>query len=212
MNHEHHNHEENIVYNKHEGHHAEDFIKKFWVCFILSIPIILYSDLPKLFFDWNAPIFYGSNYISLILGSIIYFYGGLVFIKGAINELRNKLPGMMTLIAIAITTAYLYSVWSVFTGSEMTLFWELSTLIIIMLIGHWVEMKAVENAKGALHELIKLLPNTSEILREGKIYTIPTNELKEGDMVLVRPGGKIPADGVIVEGDGEVRDTSTGLR
>jgi Cu2+-exporting ATPase len=192
---------------RHAGHHTEDFLKKFWVVFVLTIPIVLYSDLPQAFFSWVAPAFPGSGYLELVLGSVVFFYGGLVFLTGAVRELRARLPGMMTLIALAITVAYLYSVGSLLFGNGMTLFWELSTLIAVMLIGHWVEMRAVQSAKGALQELAKLLPDTAEVIRDGKIIATPLSGLQNGDIVLVRPGGKIPADGTVVEGDSEADES-----
>src|SRR3989344_4629580 len=166
---------------KQAGHHTEDFLKKFWVTLVLTVPIILYSDLPHAFFEWSAPMFPGSSYVQLVLGSIVFFYGGFVFLKGAADELRVRLPGMMTLIALAISAAYFYSVGSVLFGSGMTLFWELSTLIGVMLIGHWIEMKAVQGAQGALRELAKLLPDTAEVLRNGEIITVSLSELQQGD-------------------------------
>jgi Cu2+-exporting ATPase len=135
----------------------------------------------------------------------VHFYGGGVFLKSAYRELKAKLPGMMTLIAIAITAAYAYSVYTTFTGG-MNLFWELATLIAIMLIGHYIEMRAVQGAKGALKELAKLLPDTAEVIREGKTLTIPVRELAGADVVLVRPGAKVPADGEIIEGRSELNE------
>jgi len=130
-----------------------------------------------------------------------------VFLKGAADEIKARLPGMMTLITIAITTAYLYSVWITISGVGMALYWELSTLIAVMLIGHWVEMKAVQSAKGALRELAKLLPDKAEIVRDGKAMIVSISELREGDVALVKPGGKIPADGTVIEGDSEVDES-----
>ena len=190
----------------HAGHHMPDFLTKFWVVLALSVPIIAYSDLPEQFFGWTAPAFPGSEYLQLLLGSIVFFYGGLVFLIGAASELRARLPGMMTLIALAIVAAYLWSVYAVITGEE-PLFWELATLIGVMLIGHFVEMKAVLSAKGALRELAKLLPDSVEVIRDEKPATISLNELREGDIALVRPGGKIPADGVVDEGESDVDES-----
>lgn len=205
-NHEHH-HEATVAPDKHAGHHTEDFLKKFWVVLALTVPLIVYSDLPQAFFGWSAPVFSGSNYVQAILGSIVFFYGGFVFLKGAWDELRMKMPGMMTLIALAISAAYFYSLGVVFSGEGMTLFWELSTLIGVMLIGHWIEMKAVKGAQGALRELAKLLPDTAEVIRDGIPVTVPLSELKAGDMVLVRPGGRVPADGVVEKGESEVDES-----
>src|SRR3989338_503704 len=121
-------------HDKHAGHHTADFLKKFWVTLALTVPIILYSDLPELFLSWRAPTFPGSEYLALVLGTIVFFYGGLVFLKGAASELKARLPGMMTLIALAITAAYLYSAGAVLLRTGMTLFWELSTLIAVMIL------------------------------------------------------------------------------
>ena len=199
-------HSPHTEHDKHAGHQPSDFLNKFWLTLVFTIPILLYSDLPQAFFGWSAPVFPGSRYLALILGSVVFFYGGLVFLKGAVGEIKSRMPGMMTLIALAISSAYLYSVGSLFFGNEMTLFWELSTLIAVMLIGHWIEMKAVQGAKGAMRELAKLLPDTAEVIRDGKILSVPLDELKAGDVVLVRPGGKVPADGIVTKGDSEVNE------
>lgn len=203
----HHDHSSHEAHDKHAGHHTEDFIKKFCVTLVLTIPILAYSDLPQLFFGRSAPAFDGSEYISLILGSIIFFYGGWIFIKGALSEIKARLPGMMTLVALAITAAYGYSVFAVVSGTGMNLFWELATLIAVMLIGHWIEMRAVMGASGALKELAKLLPDKAEVLRKGQTISVALNELKENDIVLVKPGAKIPADGTILEGQSEVNES-----
>ena len=192
------------MHDAHAGHHTEDFLKKFWVVLALTVPLILYSELPTALLSWTAPAFSGSNYLQLMLGSVVFFYGGLVFLKGAHDELWARRPGMMTLIALAITAAYAYSVGSILFGDGMTLFWELSTLIAVMLLGHWIEMKAVRSAKGALRELAKLLPEHAEVVRNGEIVTIALSELRENDIVLVRPGGKVPADGNVAEGGSDV--------
>ena len=188
---------------KHAGHSLKMFANKFWVSLILTIPILLYSELPQIFFNWRAPEFFGSSYVPFILSSVIFFYGGWIFIKGAKRELETRLPGMMTLITLAISAAYLYSVFITFTEGH-TLFWELATLITIMLLGHWLEMRAVEGASGALKALAKLLPDTAEVVRGEKTEIISLMELKIGDVVLVKPGGKIPADGNITEGKSDV--------
>ena len=183
------------------------FVLKFWVSFILSIPVVLYSDIVQTLFSWQPPAFPGSRYIPFFLGSIIFFYGGWIFIASAWRELRAKLPGMMTLITLAILTAYIYSVYVTIVGRGNTLFWELATLITVMLLGHWIEMRAVQGAQGALRELSKLLPDTAEVVRGGKTAIIPLNKLKVSDVVFVRPGAKIPTDGIIVEGKSEVDES-----
>src|SRR3989344_5956242 len=166
---------------RHEGHSTNIFRAKFWGSLLLTMPIVL--------------------------ASAIFFYGGWVFIASAYRELKAKLPGMMTLIALAISVAYLYSVAVTFLGGGDTLFWELATLITIMLLGHWLEMRAVSGAQSALKELSKLLPDQAEVLRNGKPEIIPLSELKKGDVVLVNPGGRIPADGVVKEGVSDVNES-----
>lgn len=206
MNHDHSHHKDHPEHDKHAGHHTQDFLTKFWIVLVLTVPILLYSDLPMAFLGSSAPAFPGSHYLQLLLGSVVFFYGGLVFLKGAVDEIKARLPGMMTLIAIAITAAYFYSVGTTFLGG-MGLYWELATLIAVMLIGHWIEMKSVQSAKGALRELAKLLPDTAEIERDGKTMTVSINELHRGDIAFIRPGGKIPADGTVIEGDSEVDES-----
>lgn len=193
-------------YEKHAGHSIAMFRNKFWISLLLTIPTVLYSELPQRFFGWTAPAFFGSEYISFVLGSIVFFYGGLVFIKGAWRELRAKLPGMMTLISLAISTAYLWSVTAILLGKGGELFWELTTLITVMLLGHWMEMKAVQGAQGALRELSRLLPDTAERIRGGKSEVVPLLELRVSDVVLVRPGDRIPADGIVVSGRSYVNE------
>lgn len=192
---------------KHAGHRTASFLTKFWVSLVLTIPILAYSELAERFFGWRAPQFDGAEYVSLILASIIFFYCGWIFLASAWRELRARLPGMMTLIALAITTAYVWSVYSTLTNIGHNLWWELSTLIAIMLLGHWIEMRAVQGAQGALKELAKLLPDTAEVIRNGQPVKISLNELKIGDVVLVRPGAKIPADGRIIEGRSDLNES-----
>lgn len=191
-------------HDKHEGHNTNIFAKKFWVSLVLTIPIVLYSPLPQTFLGWNPPDFPGSGLVPLILGSIVFFYGGWIFLSSAWRELKGKAPGMMTLISLAIVTAYSYSVFQVLRGQEETLFWELTTLIVVMLLGHWMEMRAVKGAQGALQELSKLLPDTAEVERNGKTETIPLNQLQTGDIIVIRPGGKVAADGEIIEGASDI--------
>jgi len=190
----------------HTGHSAAMFLRKFWISLSLTIPVVLYADVLKTIFKWSLPEFPGLSYMPLILGSIVFFYGGWIFLAGARREIKGRLPGMMTLIGIAISAAYIWSVYAVFAGDE-ALFWELTTLITIMLLGHWLEMRAVSGAQGALKELSKLLPDTAEVIRDGKTEIIALSELKENDVVLVKPGTKIPADGTIIEGGSDVNES-----
>src|SRR3990167_4981458 len=173
---------------KHAGHSTKMFLRKFWVSLILTIPVLLYSDIVRNIFILQLPSLEIKNWkleilIPSILGSAVFFYGGWVFLAGAWREIRGKLPGMMTLIGIAITSAYLWSVYAAIAGLE-TLFWELTTLITIMLLGHWLEMRAVSGTMGALKELSKLLPDTAEVIRNGQTEKIPLSELRENEIVL----------------------------
>lgn len=197
---------------KHKGHpekaaHAAHgagktniFARKFWVSAILSLPVIAYSNIFEVIFGRRAPSFPGLEYIPFILGSVVFFYGGWIFLVSAWRELRGRAPGMMTLIALAISIAYGYSLAVTFGLVGEALYWELTSLIAIMLLGHWLEMRAVSGAQGALKELAKLLPDTAEVVRDGQSKVIPLAELREGDFVMIRPGGRVPADGKVVEG------------
>lgn len=181
------------------------FTRKFWVSLLLTIPVVLTSDVAERVFGISLAI-PGIEFLTALLASIVFFYGGWVFLVGAWRELRGQSPGMMTLIAIAILTAYAYSVAVTLAGRGEPLFWELTTLITVMLLGHWLEMRAVQGAQSALRELSKLLPDTAEVVRSGETKVIPLRDLRVGDIVLVRPGGNVPADGVVVEGTSDVNE------
>ena len=195
---------ESDSHDQHAGHSVASFRDKFWWSLILTVPIVLYSAMIQEWLGITMPVFSGSAVLPLVLGSLVFFYGGLVFISGAIRELKHRRPGMMTLIALAIISAYVYSVATTFwiTGTEF--FWELATLIVVMLFGHWMEMKSVASAQGALGELAKLLPDVAKLV-SGE--NIAVSQLKVGDVVLVRPGAKIPADGKICEGESSVDES-----
>ena len=199
--------DEHEGHDKHAGHHTESFLRKFWVAFALTIPIFFYSEMAKMIFNIQAPEFPGSQYIFLAIGSFVFFYCGWIFLASAYRELQARLPGMMTLIAIAITAAYLYSFFSILLGGHHDLLFELSSLIAIMLLGHWIEMKSVQGAQGALRELAKLLPDTAEVIRGDTTETISLSALRVGDIVLVKPGAKIPADGKIIEGRSDINES-----
>lgn len=199
-------HRDHESHDKHSGHKTTSFLTQFWISLLLTIPIFFYSEMATMI-GIQAPHFPGSRYLSLALGSVIFFYCGWIFLTSAYRELKAKLPGMMTLIAIAVVTAYLYSLYSVFVGSMHDLLFELASLITIMLLGHWIEMKSVQGAQGALKELAKLLPDTAEVLRGNKTEVISLSKLKAGDVVLVKPGAKVPADGKIIEGHSELNES-----
>lgn len=189
----------------HTGHSEAMFARPFWISLALTIPVLVYAELFQQLLGYTAPAFPGSAYLEFILGSIIYWYGGWVFLRGAADELRVRTPGMMTLVALAISTAYFYSVAVTFgLVAGMPFYWELATLVTIMLLGHWMEMRAVGSAQSALNELAKFLPDTAERIIPGGTETVPISALNNGDMVLVRPGASIPADGTVEEGDSQV--------
>jgi Cu2+-exporting ATPase len=198
--------ESNSTHDKHAGHSLEMFRRKFWVSLTLTIPVLFYSEALQRWFGFVAPAFPYSQYIPAFFATIIFFYGGVIFLRGAIREIRAKQPGMMTLIGLAISVAYLYSLAATFLIPGETLFWELSTLITVMLLGHYLEMKAVGRASAALEELSKLIPDTAEMIHGKMIHTVPVTELKIGDLILVRPGAKVPADGIVVGGQSSVNE------
>ncbi len=194
-------------HDKHAGHNTSSFLTKFWVALVLSVPIFFYSEMARGAFGIHGPEFPGWQYVLLALGSAVFFYCGWIFLASAYRELRGRMPGMMTLIALAIIAAYLYSFVSIILGTGHDLLFELSTLIAIMLLGHWIEMRSVQGAQGALKELSKLLPDQAEIVRGDKTEVVPLSALKVGDVVLVKPGAKIPADGKIIEGRSDLNES-----
>lgn len=198
---------------EHAGHgvshvgHEQMFKKRFFVSLILSIPVLLYSEGLQELLSFSVPTFPGSEWISPVLSVVVFAYGGVPFIQMARPELRDREPGMMTLISMAISVAFVYSLATVVAPIGMDFFWELVTLIDIMLLGHWIEMRSVRQASGALNELAKLLPDTAERITEGgETEEVPVGNLEQGDLVLVRPGANIPADGVVEEGDSDVSE------
>ncbi len=195
------------THDKHAGHNTNMFAKKFYVSVALTVPILLYSPLPQLFFRWAAPMFFGSSLLPAIIGSIVFFYGGWIFLTSARRELEGRAPGMMTLISMAIITAYVYSLFQTSRGEMDTMFWELATLIDVMLLGHWIEMRAVKGAQGALQELSKLLPDTAEVERDDTTKTVALNQLNIGDVIIIRPGGKVAADGEVIEGESDIDES-----
>ncbi len=192
----------------HAGHSEAMFRRPFWIALVLTIPVLFYSDLLQGLLHYHAPAFPGSVWLSPVLASILYWYCGWVFLSGAVDELRARLPGMMTLVALAISTAYLYSL-AITVGlvKGMPFYWELATLITIMLLGHWMEMRAVGSAQSALNELAKLLPDMAERVTPEGIERVPVSALREGDLVLVRPGAQVPADGTVEEGESQVNES-----
>ena len=184
----------------------EDFKKRFWVSLIISIPVLALSAMIQMFFGFTLT-FIGDKYVLFALSSFIFFYGGLPFLKGLVTEVKTKNPGMMTLIAMAITVAYLYSSATVFGLKGMDFFWELATLIDIMLVGHWIEMKSVLGASKALQLLVSLMPSEAHKVNGSQIVDVKLDELQKDDVILVKPGEKVPADGIIIEGESYLNES-----
>jgi Cu2+-exporting ATPase len=196
---------------EHESHHAHmvaDFRRRFWVSIILSVPILALAPLIQGILGLAEVLrFPGDSYIQFGLATVVFIYGGWPFLEGLLDELRGKEPGMMTLIGLAIGVAYVYSALVVFGLPGKVFFWELATLIDVMLLGHWIEMRSVMGASGALEELVKMMPSEAHRLdQDGNTEDVPVSQLKQGDRVLVKPGEKIPTDGVIVEGHTSVNE------
>lgn len=208
MEHQQHQHSEHQDHDKHAGHSVAMFKDKFWLSLLLTIPVLVYSEMIQHWLNFTPPAFPGSQYVPFVFSTIIFFYGGLVFIKSAWGELKAKLPGMMTLISLAIITAYVYSVATQFFIKGDGFFWELATLVTIMLLGHWLEMASVAKAENALDAISILLPDKAEKLVNGKPKQVLVSELKVGDLVLIRPGSSIPVDGVIVDGSSAVDEAA----
>lgn len=207
MHHEGHDMSDHADHDKHAGHNPDMFKKKFWLSLILTIPVVLYSHTVMDLLNYTMPTFWGSEWIPAVFGIIIFFYGGLVFLRSAKAELKARQPGMMTLISLAISVAFVYSL-AVTLGLEgMDFWWELATLVTIMLLGHWLEMASVMNAQGALKELAKLLPDEAELITKNSTKTVTIASLTVGDSVLVRPGTAIPTDGVVIKGKSDVNES-----
>ena len=200
-------HDDNDHGGMHEGH-EEMFRRRFFVSTLLSIPVLLYSEMLQGWLGFSVPAFPGSEWVNPIFAVIVFAYGGVPFLRMAAPELRERSPGMMTLISMAISVAFVYSLASVVLPTESAFFWELVTLIDIMLLGHWIEMRSVRQAQSALDELAQLMPDTAErITDDGDTEAVPVGDLSEGDLVLVRPGASVPADGVVEEGDSDVNES-----
>ena len=197
---------------EHHDHHAhmvEDFRKRFWVSLFITVPILILSPMIQEFLGIRELLrFRGDNLILFALSTFIYFYGGYPFLKGLADEFKKRLPGMMTLVGVAITAAYVYSSATVFGLEGEPFFWELSTLVTIMLLGHWIEMKSVMGASEALKELAKLMPSTAhKLMEDGSIKEVPVEKIKDRDKLIIKPGEKVPSDGVIIEGSSSVDES-----
>ncbi len=194
-------------HDKHAGHSVAMFRDKFWISLALTAPTLIWGHMLPKVLGYTPPDVPGHRWIAPLFGSAVFLYGGLVFLQGAWRELRSRLPGMMTLIALAITVAFGFSAAVTLGYPGMPLWEELATLVTIMLLGHWIEMRSISQAQGALRELAKLLPSTAVRLRDGEVEEVPISSLRVGDLMLVRPGASIPADGAVVEGGSEVNES-----
>ena len=190
---------------QHAGHSVAMFKNRFWLTLALAIPVVFFSPMIGHLLGFQAPVFPGSAWIPPVLGTVIFFYGGQPFLKGGLNELKSRKPGMMLLIAMAITVAFTAS-WVTtlgIGGFDLDFWWELALLVAIMLLGHWIEMRALGSAQGALDALAALLPDEAERLTESGTETVSVSELRSGDTILVRSGARMPADGTVIEGQAE---------
>ena len=194
----------------HGGHvdhtgHEQMFRQRFWVNLVLTIPVLLFSPMLQEWLGFSMPAFPGSRWIGAAFALAIFFYGGVPFLRMAVPEVRSRKLGMMTLISLAISVAFVYSVFALFVSPGSGFFWEMATLIVVMLLGHWIEMRSIRQASGALKELAQLMPDTAErILPNGETEEVEVSALQNGDLVLVRPGASVPADGVVEEGRSDV--------
>src|SRR5512134_3879621 len=208
--------EEKMAHVEHSGHaghgtdhtgHEQMFRVRFWWSLLLSIPVLLYSEMIQMWLGFTPPVFPFSEWILFVFSLIVFAYGGIPFLQMAVPELKAHKPGMMTLISLAISVAFIYSVAAQFINLGEGFFWELVTLIDIMLLGHWLEMRSVRQATGALNELAKLMPDTAERMHHGDMTeTVPVSALKHGDLLLVRPGASVPADGEVIDGHSNVNE------
>jgi Cu2+-exporting ATPase len=193
----------------HGGHgdHAAQFRDRFWLSLVLTIPVVAYSEMVQEWLGFTPPQFPGSQWVAPVLGTVVFLYGGRPFLEGGVAELRSRQPGMMLLISLAILVAFGASIASVFGLFDLEFWWELALLIVIMLLGHWLEMRALGQASSALDALAGLLPDEADLVTPEGVRTVPISELAMGDVVLVRPGGRVPADGVVVDGEAELDES-----
>ncbi|HUG07655.1 MAG TPA: copper-translocating P-type ATPase [Acidimicrobiia bacterium] len=194
-------------HDKHAGHSVAMFRDRFWLSLALTLPVVFYSEMIQDWFGYTAPTFPGSDWVAPVLGVVIFVYGGSPFLKGAVQEARDRQPGMMLLIGMAITVAFVASAATTLGWFDLEFWWELAALITIMLLGHWMEMRAIGQARGALAALAELLPDEAERVTDDGLETVSIADLGVDDTVLVRPGGRIPADGEISSGEVEIDES-----
>jgi Cu2+-exporting ATPase len=205
----HQNHEQHSGYQDHNAHHRmmiKDFRKRFYITLVLTLPVLALSPLIQQLLGFSF-VFYGSQFVVFGLATIIFFYGGWPFLSGLVNELKNKSPGMMTLIGLAITVAYVYSGAVTFGLGGTPFYWELATLIAIMLAGHWIEMSSILGASSALEKLAKLMPSEAHLKKGEKVEDVALSEVQKNDILIIKPGEKIPSDGVVVKGESYINES-----
>jgi Cu2+-exporting ATPase len=200
-------HDAHAGHDKHAGHSVAMFRDRFWISLALTIPTLAWGHMLQNALGYTAPSFPGARWIPPLFGTAVFLYGGTPFLRGAVQEIRDRLPGMMTLIALAIGVAFVFSAMVTLGYPGMPLWEELATLVVIMLLGHWIEMRSISQAQGALKELAKLLPNDATRVVGDRTEEIPLDALRDGDVVLVRPGARVPADGVVRDGASAVNES-----
>jgi P-type Cu2+ transporter len=202
-------HEHHAGHGGHGGHgdHAAQFRDRFWLSLVLTVPVIAYSEMVQEWLGFTPPQFPGSQWVAPVLGTIVFLYGGRPFLEGGLAELRSRQPGMMLLISLAILVAFGASVATLFGLFDLEFWWELALLIVIMLLGHWLEMRALGQASSALDALAALLPDEADLVTPDGTRTVAIGELAVGDLVLVRPGGRVPADGLVTDGAAELDES-----
>jgi P-type Cu2+ transporter len=200
-------HAKETAHDRHAGHSVAMFRDKFWLSLLLTLPVLIWSMDLQEWLGYEAPVFPGSEWIPALLGTVVFVYGGLVFLRGAVAELADRQPGMMTLISLAIVVAFVTSWVATLGFFEVEIWWELATLITIMLLGHWLEMRSIAQARGALAALAELLPDSAERVTAHGLESVPLADLVVGDVILVRPGARVPADGIVVEGAADVDES-----
>ena len=197
-------------HDRHAGHSVAMFRDRFWLSLLLTLPVVVWSHDPQMWLGYTAPVFPGSDWIPAVLGTVVFAYGGIVFLRGGRDEILDRKPGMMLLISLAIVVAFVTSWAGTLGWFEVEIWWELATLVTIMLLGHWLEMRSIAQAQGALAALAALLPDTAERLAgglDGEPEAVTLDALREGDVVLVRPGARVPVDGVVVAGSADVDES-----
>ncbi|HEY4727943.1 MAG TPA: heavy metal translocating P-type ATPase, partial [Actinomycetes bacterium] len=199
-------HRQHVEHDGHGGHgdHAARFRDRFWLSLVLTIPVVAYSEMVQEWLGFTPPQFPGSDWVAPVLGTVVFLYGGWPFLEGGLAEARARQPGMMLLISLAILVGFGASAASALGLFDLEFWWELALLIVIMLLGHWLEMRALAQASSALDALASLLPDDADLVTDGATRKVAVAELHPGELVLVRPGARVPADGMVVDGAAEL--------